>query len=128
MDDPQIRSSQAPSWESRPNPKTPTSWTEPDQADPTGNSILSFQVVDPAVIYVKDLTVHIDPALSLFKTAEAFLRKGKDADVQQSSQRKTILNHITAWMPSGSLTAIMGASGSGKTSVHPRSYVPAFVC
>lgn len=31
-------------------------------------------------------------------------------------------------MPSGSLTAIMGASGSGKTSVHPRLYVPAFVC
>lgn len=128
MDDLQTRSSEAPNMESRPSPKAPTSPTETDQTDPSGNSRLSFRVVEPAAISVKDLTVHVDPAPSPFTNVRALFRKGKDADIQQKSQRKTILNRVTVWMPSGSLTAIMGASGSGKTSLHPHFYVPTSIC
>lgn len=115
MDDLQIRSSKPPTWGSRSNPEAPASRTKTDQTDSTANTKLSFRVVEPAAIFVKDLTVHFDPTPSLFRATGALSRKCKDADIQQGLLRKTILNRITAWMPIGSLIATIGASGSGKT-------------
>ena len=86
--------------------------------DQTENTHLSFRNVEPVTIDISNLTVHIEPALNLLRKTQRLVGKGIDRSAQQAPQRKTILNGVTAQMPSGSLTAIIGASGSGKT-FHP---------
>ena len=75
---------------------------------------LSFRPVDPVNVHIKDLNVDIDVSPSGFSalTTTFGRKKGtREADI------KAILKGVNAHMPSGSLTAIIGSSGSGKTSV-----------
>ena len=71
---------------------------------------LSLRAVDPVNVSVRNLTVEVDlkPSfpLSLFSS--------KTSSFPTS---KTILHNVSANMPQGTLTAIIGSSGSGKTSM-----------
>ncbi|KAL1959781.1 hypothetical protein VTO42DRAFT_926 [Malbranchea cinnamomea] len=77
---------------------------------------LSFRAVQPVDVHVKDLAVHVDTTPPLWQSTPSVLwsrlwRKNKE------DAMKTVLNGVTASMPHGSLTAIIGGSGSGKTSL-----------
>ncbi len=77
---------------------------------------LSLRAVAPVSVSVQDLTLEINLAPSgIGRVAEAF--KAKRQRSLAEPQSKTILNNVTAQIPPGSLTAILGASGSGKTSL-----------
>lgn len=66
------------------------------------------QLVD---IYVRDLVVKVQPPRQLPLKAKF----SKDVEAQNSA--KVILDNILVDIPGASLTAIMGSSGSGKTSL-----------
>lgn len=71
--------------------------------------VLEFRAVRPVNVQVKDLGVEIDttpPLKQIWKSETA-----------HRTAYKTILENVDAHMPSGSLTAIIGSSGSGKTSL-----------
>ena len=75
---------------------------------------LSFRAVDPVNVHVKDLNVEIDISpsrLSAWTTSLGRKKSNREPEV------KAIIRGVNACMPSGSLTAIIGSSGSGKTSV-----------
>lgn len=86
----------------------------PELNVPTG---LSFNAVNPVEIRVEDLTVHIVTTPPIWQTSPKEiwrrLRSSKDKEVAY----KTILDGVGARMQAGSLTAIIGSSGSGKTSL-----------
>ena len=75
---------------------------------------LSFRAVDPVNVHVKDLNVDIDVTPSGLSALIASFRRKKST---RDPEVKEILKGVNAYMPSGSLTAIIGSSGSGKTSV-----------
>ena len=75
---------------------------------------LSFRAVDPVNVHVKDLNVEIDISprgLSAWTTSLGRKKSNREPEV------KAIIRGVNAYMPSGSLTAVIGSSGSGKTSV-----------
>ena len=72
---------------------------------------LSFRAVEPVSVHVKNLNVNIDVSPS--RLTALFSRK----DSTREPEVKAIIKNVSAYMPSGSLTAIIGSSGSGKTSV-----------
>ena len=75
---------------------------------------ISLSEVDPVNVEIRNLSVSVDvqpPAWSL-----SALRPGKRNQDGNSTQ-KSILHSASASMPAGSLTAIMGGSGSGKTTM-----------
>lgn len=75
---------------------------------------LSFRAVEPVSVHVKNLNVDIDVSPSrLSGLTASFSRK----DSTREPEVKAIIKGLSAYMPSGSLTAIIGSSGSGKTSV-----------
>ncbi|GMG34310.1 unnamed protein product [Aspergillus oryzae] len=77
---------------------------------------LSFREVQPVDIRVKDLSLEVDISPPIWETAPSQIwrrLRGKTT----TDARKTVLDGIDAYMPSGSLTAIIGSSGSGKTSL-----------
>ena len=88
-----------------------------------GGTHLSFRAVAPVDVRVRDLAVHVDttppiwqtPPKDLWSRVRNTFRKPGDGDNVNSI--KTVLNGVTASMPHGSLTAIIGGSGSGKTSL-----------
>lgn len=128
MDAVQRRWSEAPALESLQGSEDAVRQTTQEQTEAIESTNLSFRIVEPATINVQNLNVHTYSARSPLESAKALLRKGGDTSTQQTSRRKTILNGITARMPRGSLTAIMGASGSGKTSFHLHLCIPTFIC
>lgn len=71
---------------------------------------LSFRSVDAVNILIQTLSLDVDVSSHGFSALRK--KKGKEAE-----GRKCILHEIEALMPSGSLTAILGGSGSGKTSL-----------
>lgn len=71
---------------------------------------LSFRRVDAVNILIQTLSLDVDVSSHGFSA----LRKKKGKEVEG---HKCILHEIEAFMPSGSLTAILGGSGSGKTSL-----------
>ena len=75
---------------------------------------LSFRAVDPVNVHVKALNVDIDVSPSGLSALTASIGRKKST---RKPQVKEILRGVNAYMPSGSLTAIMGSSGSGKTTV-----------
>jgi hypothetical protein len=78
---------------------------------------LSFTDVRPADMTVRNLEVQVDAATSLVDTLKAKFSKLKVDDVEgggMGSRRKIILKDVSADFPSGTLTAIIGGSGSGK--------------
>ncbi|KPI40246.1 putative ABC transporter ATP-binding protein/permease [Cyphellophora attinorum] len=62
-------------------------------------------------ISIRDLTIKVQPA-----RPGPFQRKLKK-DVEAQPSEKIILNDVSVDIPGGSLTVIMGSSGSGKTSL-----------
>lgn len=75
---------------------------------------LSFRAVDPVNVHVKDLNVDVDVSSSGLSAFTASLGRKNST---REPEVKAILRGVNAYMPSGSLTAIIGSSGSGKTSV-----------
>lgn len=76
---------------------------------------LSFRAVETVDVRVKHLNVDIDlspSGLSAFPAASFHRKKST-----REPEVKAILRGVNAHIPSGSLTAIIGSSGSGKTSV-----------
>lgn len=71
---------------------------------------LSFRSVDAVNILIQTLSLDVDVSSHGFSALRK--KKGKGAE-----SHKCILHEIEAFMPSGSLTAILGGSGSGKTSL-----------
>ena len=86
--------------------------SSPASSEETANE-LSLRNVEPVDIRVRDLCVSIDVSSSGFAAIKAGLTSRK-AHVKT---HKYILKDVDARLPSGSLTAIIGSSGSGKTSM-----------
>jgi ABC-type multidrug transport system ATPase subunit len=86
-------------------------------------NVLSLRAVDSVDITVGNLCVDVDVSSSRFsRFKSSFQKKKKNSQQQQQQQQqaeswKAILHGINACMPCGSLTAIIGGSGSGKTSM-----------
>ena len=85
---------------------------------------LSFSDVRPADIVVQSLGVEVDIVASFVDTLKAKLTKFKVGDVEGGDvvggTRKKILKDFSGVFPAGTLTAIIGGSGSGKVRLHPR--------
>jgi ABC-type multidrug transport system ATPase subunit len=103
-------------FQERPDPENPPSLaSEKHEADVNEDSdtgprdaLLNQQRVD---IKIRNLTVSVQPP-----TVSALKAKlSKDVEAQPSA--KVILNDISIDIAGGSLTAILGSSGSGKTSL-----------
>ena len=75
---------------------------------------LSFRAVDPVNIHVRNLNVNID--ISPFGIA-TFTKVFKRKRVPNDGEEKAILKDVNASISSGTVTAIVGSSGSGKTTV-----------
>lgn len=86
--------------------------TTPDSSDATVTEI-SLRNVEPVDIVVRELGVSIDVSLSSFPAVKVRLSK----QAGKSKEYKHILKDVDADMSNGSLTAIIGGSGSGKTSL-----------
>jgi len=78
-----------------------------------GLNDMSLREVAPVNLLVQNLTVAVDLTPTGLQAMRLRFRKTKAKDPSV----KTILNDVSASLPSGSLTAIIGASGSGKTSM-----------
>lgn len=74
---------------------------------------LSLRAVDSVGVSVQNLSLDVDISPSGFSALKSSFRRNSQA----GEHLKTILNDINAYMPCGSLTAIIGGSGSGKTSM-----------
>lgn len=77
---------------------------------------LDFHAVEPVDVDVKDLVVRVDTTPSIWQyMPEGPRNRLQDAAMDQPL--KTILDGVSANMRPGTLTAILGGSGSGKTSL-----------
>ena len=79
-----------------------------------GENAISLREVDPVSVRIEGLSVTVDQSPNVFGRAFAKNASARDGT---NSHVKTILDNISAEMSSGSLTAIIGGSGSGKTSL-----------
>lgn len=77
---------------------------------------LSLRDVDPVDVSVKSLSLEIDTSPPIWETSPGQMwRRIRGKHLPTSSKR--VLDSVSASMPKGSLTAIIGSSGSGKTSL-----------
>ncbi|KAF1963513.1 ABC transporter-like protein [Byssothecium circinans] len=119
---PTTRLSQGDAEETKPTPKTDTE--KPDDSirpAATNASVssqpenaISLQEVDPISVRIEHLSVSVDQSPNLL--GKIFTKSASARDATESYVRM-ILDDISAEIPSGSLTAIIGGSGSGKTSL-----------
>lgn len=82
----------------------------------TGAHHLSLRAVKRVDVEVRNLGVHVDTRPPIWQSSPTLLWgrcRGKNTD----NSLKTILDGVSTSMPNGSLTAIIGGSGSGKTSL-----------
>ncbi|KAJ5174837.1 ABC-2 type transporter [Penicillium canariense] len=77
---------------------------------------LSLRAVNPVDVGVSNLSLNINIASSAWQTSPSHLWRHLRGRKPQGTSKK-ILGGVDAAMPSGSLTAIIGSSGSGKTSL-----------
>lgn len=92
-------------------------WHVPDNHRQT----LSFTDVRLAGISVRNLEVEVGIAPSFVDTLKARFTKSEVRDVEGGAAdgaRRKILKGVSADFPAGSLTAIIGGSGSGKVCLH----------
>lgn len=84
---------------------------------------LSFSDVYPVDIIVRNLGVKVDVAASFVDAFKARFTKSKAGDLEGDAaggvRRKKILNGVSANFSPGTLTAIIGGSGSGKVNLYP---------
>jgi ABC-type glutathione transport system ATPase component len=76
---------------------------------------LSLSAVDPVDVRIRDLAVQVDVSPSPLSLASLLPRRRMKNGETEST--KTILHDVSADMPRGTLTAIIGGSGSGKTTM-----------
>jgi len=77
---------------------------------------LSLRAVNPVDVSVKNLSLDIDTSSPIWQTSpNQIWQRFRGQQPERSS--KKVLQGVSAAMPSGSLTAIIGSSGSGKTSL-----------
>ncbi|KAK2841573.1 hypothetical protein FQN49_006125 [Arthroderma sp. PD_2] len=88
---------------------------EEDLTKTLDGSHLSLRAVQPVDVEVNDLALHVDTTPSLLQKPSAAL--WHRLSPRHRATFKTILDGVTASMPHGTLTAIIGGSGSGKTSL-----------
>lgn len=88
-------------------------WLHSDEAEAAG---LSLRGVDAVDVVVQNLSLNIDLSPTGFSAFKASLTR-KTSPAQDRDHYKTIVNNVNAHMSCGSLTAILGGSGSGKTSL-----------
>ena len=75
---------------------------------------LSFRAVDAVNVIVRNLSIKLDiPPRGIAALKSIFGSK----EARKETEFKEIINEVSATMPSGSLTAILGSSGSGKTTM-----------
>ena len=86
----------------------------PDSDEAVRVNDLSFRAVEPVNISIQNLGVDIDISPNGLAAFKNRLRSRTPTD---KKVYKTILQNVRAYMPSGSITAIIGGSGSGKTSM-----------
>jgi ABC-type multidrug transport system ATPase subunit len=77
---------------------------------------LSLSDVDPVDVQVRDLAVTVDISPSAFSLSNYLPRK-QSQNGTPPANTKQILHSVSASMPAGTLTAIIGGSGSGKTTM-----------
>ena len=85
---------------------------------------LSFSDVHPASVTVRNLGVEVDTVTSVVDTLTAKFTKSKVGDVEGDvvgGIRRKILRDVSGIFPAGTLTAVIGGSGSGKVRLHPRT-------
>lgn len=79
-----------------------------------GEHAISLREVDPVSVRLERLSVSVDQSPNLF--TQLFSKNASTRDPNGSHVKK-ILDDISAECKSGTLTAIIGGSGSGKTSL-----------
>lgn len=84
--------------------------------DQARNHGLSFRAVQPVDVQVRDLAVHVNTTPPIWQSSPSLLWSRLRRNNKENAL-KTVLDGVTASMPHGSLTAIIGGSGSGKTSL-----------
>ncbi|KAL2063924.1 hypothetical protein VTL71DRAFT_4418 [Oculimacula yallundae] len=82
----------------------------------THSNQISLRDVEPVDLEVRDLKVTVDLSPSAF-SIERYLPRTRKQDGGEAPTSKQILHSVSASMPAGSLTAIIGGSGSGKTTM-----------
>lgn len=88
------------------------------QIDETTPFNLTLRAVNPVDVSVQDLSLQIDTAPPIWETPPTQLwSRLRGTSPTPTTTTKTVLDGISASMPRGSLTAIIGSSGSGKTSL-----------
>ena len=80
------------------------------------SNYISLSEVEPVDVQVRDLAVSVDTSPSIFSLSGLLPRK-RNKDGEPKSEQKRILYSASASMPAGTLTAIIGGSGSGKTTM-----------
>ncbi|CAI7647703.1 unnamed protein product [Penicillium bialowiezense] len=77
---------------------------------------LSLRAVNPVDINVCNISLQVNTTPPIWETSPSRIW-GRLRGQKPPDTSKTVLQSISASMPSGSLTAIIGSSGSGKTSL-----------
>jgi len=88
---------------------------------------LSFSDVHPVGVTVRNLEVEVDVVIPLADRLKAKFSKSKVGDVEGGAVggvRKKILKDVSAEFPPGTLTAIIGGSGSGKVCIQHAREIP----
>lgn len=78
---------------------------------------LSLSEVEPVDVQIRNLAVNVDISPSAFSLENLRNRKNRKRNGEPALERKQILHSVSASMPVGTLTAIIGGSGSGKTTM-----------
>ncbi|KAK6592492.1 ABC transporter [Botrytis cinerea] len=82
----------------------------------TQSNTLSLSAVEPVDVQIRNLSVNVDISPSAF-SIERWIPRKKAQDGFATPTTKQILHSVSASMPIGTLTAIIGGSGSGKTTM-----------
>lgn len=84
---------------------------------PSYNNDISFRPVAPVDIALQRLVVTVEKNVSALEKLRSRLHNKQAVAQEDETKRKTILGDVSANFPQGTLTAIIGGSGSGKTSL-----------
>ncbi|KAG4441901.1 hypothetical protein IFR05_002585 [Cadophora sp. M221] len=77
---------------------------------------ISLRDVEPVEILVRALAVTVNLSPSAF-SMDRYLPRKRTQNGSEAPRSKQILHSVSASLPAGSLTAIIGGSGSGKTTM-----------
>lgn len=89
----------------------------PSTVLPSYNNDISFRSVSPVDIVVRGLVVSVEKKVRALDSLRSRLQTNHPDGQGDATKRKTILADVSAELPRGTLTAIIGGSGSGKTSL-----------